>query len=154
MLEIEFDDKKLREELTKLQKSVQEYKGYLVGFFEGAKYDDGTPVAQVAASNEFGLNLTGEQPIPSRPFFRIANKKVHKRLTEMLAKMLDEAVGYILTKQDMNALGAVHKAAIQKEIKDLRTPPNSAETIARKHSSNPLIDSGFMRRSVTYKVLT
>ena len=38
-----------------------------VGFFEGAKYDDGTPVAYVAAIQEFGVP---EKNIPSRSFMR------------------------------------------------------------------------------------
>ena len=38
-----------------------------VGFFSDAKYQDGTPVAAVAAWNEFGT-----KNIPERPFFRQA----------------------------------------------------------------------------------
>lgn len=38
-----------------------------VGWFEGAKYDDNTPVAGVAALNEFGSKTA-----PARPFFRPA----------------------------------------------------------------------------------
>lgn len=36
-----------------------------VGWFESAKYEDGTPVALAASVNEFGHG-----PIPPRPFFR------------------------------------------------------------------------------------
>src|SRR3954468_10164154 len=36
-----------------------------VGWFSSAKYEDGTPVALAAASNEFGHG-----PVPPRPFFR------------------------------------------------------------------------------------
>lgn len=39
-----------------------------VGWFEGAKYTDSTPVAQVAAWNEFGTKTA-----PARPFMRPAS---------------------------------------------------------------------------------
>ena len=154
MVEIEFDDKELRDQLTKLQRASQEYEGYEVGFFENSRYDDGTQVAMVAAANEFGIQFDKTQrKIPSRPFFRNANKKVVKKLVDLLAESLEKSLTYILSKQDMNRLGAAHQGAIQKEIRDLKEPPNAPETIARKGSENPLIASGTMRRSVTYKTI-
>ena len=49
---------------AKNAKSVKEIQ---VGFFSSAKYPDGTPVAAVAAWNEFGTKR-----IKERPFFRNA----------------------------------------------------------------------------------
>ena len=46
----------------------------------------------------------------------------------------------------------VFQGAIQKEITNLKEPPNSPATIAKKGSSNPLIDSGDMRKSVKWKL--
>ena len=43
-------------------------KGIDVGFFSTAKYPDGTPVAAVAAWNEFGTERNGQQHVPERPF--------------------------------------------------------------------------------------
>ena len=47
-----------------------------VGFFSTATYPDGTPVAAVAAWNEFGTQRGGRPHIPERPFFRRAIKSM------------------------------------------------------------------------------
>lgn len=57
-------------------KQAQKMKGMKleVGFFETATYPDGAKVAEVAASNEFGVPSRNQPP---RPFFRqaITNNK-------------------------------------------------------------------------------
>ncbi len=54
--------------LKRLQKalSAADKSDLQVGWFESAKYDDGTPVAGVAAIQEFG---SAKNRIPPRPFF-------------------------------------------------------------------------------------
>ena len=49
-------------------------------------------------------------------------------------------------------MGNVIQKDIRKKIRDIKTPPNAPSTIARKGSSNPLIDTGLLHQSVTYKV--
>lgn len=56
--------------------------------------------------------------------------------------------------QTLNRVGVVAVASVQRYMTELRTPPNAPSTIKRKGSSNPLIDSGAMRQSVTYKIST
>jgi len=55
-------DRKLRELTDKMSKAHE----VRVGFLENATYADGTPVAMVAAINNFGAPESG---IPARPFF-------------------------------------------------------------------------------------
>lgn len=45
---------KLMEHLQSIAKGLSSGDDLKVGFLEGAKYPDGTPVALVAATNEFG----------------------------------------------------------------------------------------------------
>ena len=52
----------------------------------------------------------------------------------------------------LERVGIVATGKVQQYMTDLRTPPNAPSTIAKKGSSNPLIDSGMMRQSVTYSV--
>ena len=52
----------------------------------------------------------------------------------------------------LQQLGEVHVGDIQQRIRDLKEPKNSDVTIARKGSSNPLIDTGRLRQSVDYIV--
>ena len=51
-----------------------------------------------------------------------------------------------------NRLGEMARGDIVESITKLNTPPNSPKTIALKGSSNPLIDTGFLRANVTFKV--
>jgi hypothetical protein len=92
-------------------------------------------------------------PIPERPFMRNSVRKNQGKYQTALktsaAKILrgDTALGVVMSK-----LGILGQGDIQAEITALNSPPNSPVTIALKGSSKPLIDTGAMRGSVTYKV--
>ena len=121
-----------------------------VGFFSTARYQDGTPVAAVAAAHEFGVRLReGGQEIPERPFFRQAIARIERRLPDMLASQI---VNGQVEPGVAGRIGAWAAGEVQASIVRLREPPNSPATIARKGSSNPLIDTGHMRQSVTWRV--
>ena len=116
-----------------------------VGFFKNARYPNGTPVAAVAAWNEFGTVA-----IPERPFFRNALRRSLDPVRELVAERVDPR------KMEVDPLladevGAYVAGQVQSEIVRLREPSNASSTIARKGSSNPLIDKGKMRQSVTWR---
>ena len=122
-----------------------------VGFFETAKYEDGTPVAAVAAWNEFGTQRGDDQHIPERPFFRQGLAEAEEKVAEHLAEHVDgETLRVTETLGD--ELGEIVAGEIVQRIVDLREPENAPSTKAAKGSSNPLIDTGTMRTAVTYKV--
>ena len=115
-----------------------------IGFFESAKYPSGEYVAQVARYNEFGtLN------IPMRPFFRNA---INKNIKKWYATLQNAINQNATPSKALSIVGEVARADIIQSITDLRTTPNAESTIKQKKSTNPLIDTGLMRRSVTYKV--
>ena len=115
-----------------------------IGFFETARYPNGIFVAQVARYNEFGtLN------IPMRPFFRNA---INKNIKKWYATLQNAITQNATPSKALSIVGEVARADIIQSITDLRTPPNAESTIKQKKSTNPLIDTGLMRRSVTYKV--
>lgn len=114
-----------------------------IGFFKGATYPSGQSVASVASYQEYGTLR-----IPARPFFRQAVAKNNK-------KWLETFKAHALQTAETKALaivGEIAKGDVQQSITNLRTPPNAPSTIKAKGSTNPLIDTGLMRRSVTYKV--
>ena len=118
-----------------------------VGFFSSARYPDGTPVAAVAAWNEFGTKI-----IPERPFFRIANAENELNLIRIITTQIDPLT-MVITPMVGKSLGQNQMDAVKKSMVDLREPENAESTIARKKGkSNPLINTGRMNRSVTYKV--
>lgn len=53
----------------------------------------------------------------------------------------------------LDAIGAVTAGEVQQYMTDLKTPPNAPYTIQQKGSSNPLIDTGALRASVTWKIV-
>ena len=118
-----------------------------VGFFASAKYDDGTPVAAVAAWNEYGTS----NGIPERPFFRNALRTSKELLLDIMVDNIDPRT-LTLDRVTAGKLGAALVGEIQRSITTLRQPPNAPSTQKAKGSSNPLIDTGFMRQSVTWRV--
>ena len=126
-----------------------------IGFFATAKYPDGTPVAAVAAWNEFGTRRpNGRVGTPSRPFFRNAIANAEDGLVDIARRHIDPVILEI-SKEAAGLMGAYMQGEIQREIVNLRTPPNAPITIERKKGKdNPLIDTGTLRTAVTWKVNT
>ncbi len=120
--------------------------GVKVGFFSTAKYEDGTPVAAVAAWNEFGTKT-----IPERPFFRNALAESERGVSNILAKGIDTKK-MVVDEQLAGRVGAYVAGQVMESITALKGPPNAPETVRRKGSTNPLIDTGMMRASVGWSV--
>ena len=131
-------------------------KGIKVGFFSEAKYQDGTPVAAVAAWNEFGTKT-----IPERPFFRRAVADMEDGVTKILKANIDPEK-MVVDRHLADTVGAYAAGQVQESITSLREPPNAPSTIARKRKKlhgkkgtggeNPLIDTGFMGSAVGWSV--
>ena len=122
-----------------------------VGFFATARYPDGTPVTNVAAWNEYGTTRSGtdDQHIPPRPFMQEGAAAAEDDARALLATVNPQTLE--VTPQIANRLGAVVAGHIQDSIVELREPPNAPSTIETKGSSNPLVDTGHMSRSVSWE---
>ncbi len=135
-----------RKRHIKLPKHVTGPSKVKVGFPAGEADND---IVARAVWNHYGTS----RGIPARPFLLNAirkNKQTYRAaLKTSAAKILrgETTMGTVVRK-----LGILAQGHIQDEITGLRTPPNAVATIAAKGSSNPLIDTGEMRGSVTYKV--
>lgn len=116
-----------------------------VGFLEGAKYPDGTPVPLVAAINEYG-----KKGQPPRPYFRNMIAKNGPRWPEQLGKIA-VAADYDMA-LTLERMGQLIAGQLQKSIRDFTDPPLSPVTVARKGFSKPLIDTAHMLNSVAYEV--
>ena len=133
-------------------KAARSVDGVEVGFFSSARYPDGTPVTNVAAKNEFGVEPgEGEAPRPARPFFTQALADMEETLLPVLKESLDSRT-LAVDHRVASRLGLAAKARIQRQIRDLKEPALAERTVRAKGSSNPLIDTNFMRAAVTYKV--
>lgn len=169
---------KLRARLKELASKLDKPGTLKVGFLENATYPDGTPVAMVAAINEFGAPNAG---IPPRPAFRnmIADK----------SPTWGDAVEQNLVATDydvettLERVGMGIKGQLQQSIIDTMSPPLSPVTLMLRKmkadnpdlvvtgatvgeaarrvaagesyggvSTKPLVESGHMLNSVDYEV--
>lgn len=117
----------------------------------GSKTKDGSPsvtVLDVAFWNEFGTKT-----IPSRSFIRAwfteTEPQIREKLGGLMAKVL---MGRLDKKTALDQLGVWMVGSIQARMSRGIPPPNAASTILRKGSSKPLIDTGQLRASITFKV--
>ena len=136
--------KALIDEISKELKPLANKNQLKVGFFETSKYQNGVFVADVAKNNEFGT-----LEIPSRPVFRNAIESNSKKWINFLAQDLVKSENAEIS---YNHLGEVARGDIVKSINQTNSPANSPLTIKAKGSSKPLVDTGFLRANVTFKV--
>lgn len=139
----------LRKRIQEMVKKVGQGGSVSVGFLEGATYPDGTPVAKIAADNEYG---DPENRQPPRPFFRsmIEEKKGGwgpslGRIAKSTDYDIDETLG---------RMGEGIRGQLQTSILELQEPPLAEYTVRKKGFSKPLIDTGHMLQSVDYEVET
>jgi len=130
------------------------------GWFEESKYDDGTPVAGIAAVQNFGAHInqtvTEKQRaflhyigihlkketdklniiIPARPFMDNAKERIRgQEGTEVLLKaMLQVFEGKLTMKQATEQLALYIQQVIQEELKKIQEPPLAEMTIKQRAS--------------------
>jgi hypothetical protein len=140
---------KLKAALSEMAAKVAKPATLRVGFLSNARYPDGTPVAMVAAINEWGAPSRGQPP---RPFFR---RMIAKHVGEWPRAIGDllKANGYDAEKA-LDLTGAAVAGQLRQSIVDLVDPPLAPSTIRRKGFSKPLVASGHLLQSVDFEVKT
>ncbi len=164
--------------LTELGKKVASATQVDVGFLEDKTYPDGTPVAMVAAIQEFGAPKAG---IPPRPFFRNMVKKDSGGWGKDLADLLEQH-DYD-AKKVLALMGVKIVAQLEQSIIDTNDPPLSPVTLMLRKmkkdnpdlvitgatvgeaarlvsagesyagvSTKPLVDTGVLLSSAAYRV--
>lgn len=133
-----------------------------VGWFPGARYEDGTPVAFVATIHEFG---SPKNNIPPRPFMRPTIARERERWGEFIEQEAKKIVGGVQTAPGMfEKLGLNVSGEIARSITNVTQPPLKAATIEAKKRklankrttgalSKPLVETGLMLASVTHVVI-
>lgn len=142
-------DRKVQERLQEIADLLGGGGGVRVGFLENATYPGGTPVAMIAAIQNFGAPRAG---IPPRPFFSnmIADKS--EEWPSAIANLLP-ANNYDVERV-LALAGEAIAGQLRQSIVDTNAPPLAESTIARKGHSKPLVDTGHMLQSVSYEVQT
>ena len=119
----------------------------------GEHPDAGITNAQLGALLNYGNpdnKLYGNPaPIPPRPWLIPGVQSGKQDIVDTVAHGV---ANDLPLDQVLEQVGAFAAGSVQQYMTDLRTPPNSDYTIEQKGSDNPLIDTGALRASVTYKV--
>lgn len=132
-------------------------KGVVAGFPRGrlntphyessTKDEQGPSIIDVAIKNNYGIG------VPQRDFMTPSSKKWMKFFSDSLDTVRRDLMeNKIDPDKFLKAMGQKGSDIISQEIIALDTPPNSPATIARKKSSNPLVDTGDMARSTTWQI--
>ena len=140
----------LLERIRKAEKQVA-----AVGFPRGKAglgnphYENGASILQVAIWNNFGTSK-----IPSRPFMKMATKQIQAVSSPIIQAVIAKInAGKTDGKKELEILAIQAQGIIQTTITDGGFAPNAPSTIAaKKGSEQPLIDSGDMRKAVTYVI--
>lgn len=115
---------------------------------DAGTYEDGTPVATVAAYNEFGTSKTPERSLLRVPLR--ANQEVWLSVMRSgMPKVLD---GDMSLAQMLSVTGDTAARISQQSILERIPPPNAPSTLAQKDRNTPLIDTERLINSITYRV--
>lgn len=137
--------------------------GVRVGFFEGSKYDNGTPVAMVAAAQEFGVPSQG---IPPRSFMRQAIAQRGRYWSHLVeVGMASLANGKPATAHQVwDKVGLQAAGDVKKIISKITSPPLKKSTVdARRRKmadgktignlTKPLVETAVLFNAVTHEVV-
>ena len=136
--------------------------------------EDDSEMVMIASVHEFGVDIkvtdkmrgylhsigihlnprTRTIKIPERSFMRAGYDKEKENIIRESEKLLEKVLKLELpVKVFFETLGELIVGMIQKYLTDLSNPPLHPATIKNKGSSNPLIDTGHLRESITYKIV-
>lgn len=111
---------------------------------------ESTTLIDVGIIHEYGAPEAG---IPERSFIRAwadESRERHVAESREVGKLVVE--GKLDAETALKRLGLRRQAEVQKRISEGIDPPLSEETIARKGSSKPLINTGQLRSAITNEV--
>lgn len=168
-IKVKDDDRKWRRILKALREPGRDAHVSIGLHSDAAPYEHGqeepATVAQVASFHEFGTSK-----MPARPFLGPTADVQRDAWGELLDRSFALVLKEKLTmRQAFSLVGERAAADVKQAITDVDSPPLAESTILAKYrkasylgedvaadyaagGANPLIDTGHMRASVTYKV--
>ncbi len=102
-----------------------------------------------------GLHLkdsTTHIKIPERSTIRSTFDSENDRILKQTERAICRVIDGEMSVDDLcDLFGEQFASAIKKTIRDISTPPNHPYTVENKGSSNPLVDTGGLIESITWK---
>ena len=146
---------KLKEFLRNVRSSDGGVSSVKVGIFKESTYDNGVPVAHIAARNEFGVPAQGNDraAIPERPFFRRGLGAMQDDVIGELKKGIDP-MRMVVDERTAQRVGLVAQDHIKRQIETSPTwaAENALLTLIGKEGDAPLQDSDKLKDSISFKV--
>lgn len=148
---------------TRIKKAIKDTDriSFAVGWGKNQKYEDGTPVAAVAVTQEFGDTT---RHIPPRPFMRPAVENNGNNWKKQFAGGIKKVLhGEILTGEVVETIALLAEGDIKKAIKAVTSPPLKTSTVMARlkgkkqgkavslTAAKPLVDTGDMLDSITHE---
>ena len=91
--------------------------------------------------------------IPSRPFMYKTRERVQGKYAQYMGHLYQQVVhGKLTPDEALKKVGARYEGDMKKSFTVEYFVPDKPATVAQKHSSRPLIDTGALRQSITSKV--
>lgn len=118
-----------------------------VGYPEGVDADgrEMSDNAQIASYHEYGLG------VPMRATMGPSFDKNLSKVKRLINREYNNVInGRSTPIQGIGKVGEFSTNQLKKEIRNLKEPPNTPATIAKKGSSNPLIDTSQMVNAVNH----
>lgn len=141
--------------IPRVIQSLKDLKKYEIEV--GVFGSDGAEYVMIAGVQEFGITIRKEKGsivIPERSFLRTTFDDKNNKWFKFLKKQMEHVINGRINVQILcERLGAEMVGDIQEKLTEINSPPNAPATIAKKGSSNPLIDTGGLRQRITYKVV-
>ena len=134
--------------------SLQGEHAWLAGIHEYGVDITVTPKMRAFLHSQ-GLHLSPNTTvikIPERSFIRTGHDKNIDRIMKQTERAVGQVVeGHMSVDEMLDLYGQQMATAIKTYMRDLSTPANHPYTIEQKGSSNPLIDTGGLLESITWK---
>lgn len=138
-----------------LKKKIDEFitdKTVLVGIHEDAGVHKDAKKGEPIHNALLGAILdqgTDDGNIPARPWLKPGVASGNEEYKSIIERVIADGEN---PENALELIGVVAVGKVQQFMTELKTPPNSPITIKRKKSSNPLIDTGNLRQSVTSSI--
>jgi len=112
--------------------------------------EEGVPIIKLALIHEFGTSK-----IPQRSFIRQGFDANKENINAQADKVIDAVFKLQSFSIYLNRLGLIMVDGTVQQFDNSGNPSwpaNSAATVAQKGSDKPLIDKGFLRASISYRI--
>jgi hypothetical protein len=122
-------------------------KSLLVGIVDDSEHPSGKTVSEIAMNHEFGIGVPQRSWL--RDFFDFHLGDITPEMVDLGKKIFNKKIP---VEKALDAWGKHLVRKMKQRIQSGIGPPNSKQTIDRKGSDTPLIETGTFLNHISYKI--